>query len=71
MIIILYMKGKGFSLGSKKLLIVTIAVAFLLAILAPILYKITKKRLREASKKEIEDLSGLKIDTFSISILFC
>lgn len=65
------MKGKGFSLGSKKLLIVTIAVAFLLAILAPILYKITKKRLREASKKEIEDLSGLKIDTFSISILFC
>lgn len=71
MIIILYMKGKGFSLGSKKLLIVTIAVAFLLAILAPILYKITKKRLREASKKEIEDLSGQKIDTFSISILFC
>lgn len=71
MIIILYMKGKGFSLGSKKLLIVTIAVAFLLAILAPILFKITKKRLREASKKEIEDLSGQKIDTFSISILFC
>ncbi|XXG51864.1 hypothetical protein AAC387_Pa03g0334 [Persea americana] len=50
-------KGKGFSSRSKKLLIATITGASLLAILAPILYIITKKRLRKESKKEIEDLS--------------
>lgn len=61
------MKGKGFSSRSKKLLIATITGASLLAILAPILYIITKKRLRKESQKEIEDLSGQKIDTLSIS----
>ncbi|XP_058114319.1 probable receptor-like protein kinase At1g80640 isoform X1 [Magnolia sinica] len=49
-------KGRGFPFGSKKLMI-SIAIAAVLAVLAPILYKLTRNRLKKVSQKEIEDLS--------------
>ncbi|XP_068652766.1 protein STRUBBELIG-RECEPTOR FAMILY 8-like [Aristolochia californica] len=47
----------GLSWSSKILLTASIFVAVLMAILTPILYKITRKKLNEESKKEMEDLS--------------
>ncbi|KAG9456313.1 hypothetical protein H6P81_000821 [Aristolochia fimbriata] len=48
---------EGLSLSSKILLGGSIFAALLLAILTPILYKITKKKLNEESRKELKDLS--------------
>ncbi|XP_059635872.1 probable serine/threonine-protein kinase PBL8 [Cornus florida] len=49
-------KKDGFILGSKKLFAAVI-IAATLVILAPILYKLTRKRLQDSSDKEIENLS--------------
>ncbi|XP_077237070.1 PTI1-like tyrosine-protein kinase At3g15890 [Tasmannia lanceolata] len=50
-------QGKGLLMGPKILLVSTIMVALFLVVLAPILYKITNKRLRDSSQKDIENLS--------------
>ncbi|XP_057969781.1 probable receptor-like protein kinase At1g80640 isoform X2 [Malania oleifera] len=50
------MDKKGSSLTWKKILAIIITVA-VLVVLAPILYKVTRKRLKHASEKEIENFS--------------
>ncbi|KAK9275365.1 hypothetical protein L1049_022629 [Liquidambar formosana] len=49
-------QNKGHLLGSRKLLAI-ITVAVCLVIITPILYKITRKQLNDASEKEMDSLS--------------